>query len=183
MLQRSCAGGIVFHDNAVLLLKNEKAEWVFPKGIVRGSALLQDVALERVKCEAGVNARIITVAGQTNYEFYSHSRQRPVSNHIIWYVCAADDPKTLPNPDVGFVEGGFYEFEQAVNQVTYSQDRQLLELAHVKYKDYLKNASKTASEMETVHSDQDQVQDEGQDQVKDEVQGKVKDWIQEGGSP
>lgn len=175
MLQRSCAGGIVFHDNAVLLLKNEKAEWVFPKGIVRGSALLQDVALERVKCEAGVEAKIITVAGQTNYEFYSQSRQRPVSNHIIWYLCTTDTSETLPNPEAGFVEGGFYEFEQAVNQVTYTQDRQLLELAHAKYRDYLKNVSKA----EPGAGGPAQVQDPAQ--VKDQPQVKAK--AQEGGSP
>lgn len=161
MLQRSCAGGIVFHDNAVLLLKNEKAEWIFPKGIVRGSALLQDVALERVRCEAGVEAKIITVAGQTNYEFYSYSRQRPVSNHIIWYLCTTDDPKTQPNPESGFVEGGFYEFEQAVNQVTYTQDRQLLELAHAKYRDYLKNISKADPGLDAGEGGQDQVRKGG----------------------
>ncbi|HHT62421.1 MAG TPA: NUDIX hydrolase, partial [Clostridia bacterium] len=35
MLFRQCAGGIVFFNDKVLLLQNEKNEWVFPKGVIR----------------------------------------------------------------------------------------------------------------------------------------------------
>ena len=35
MLFRNCAGGIVFSGEKVLLIKNDKDEWVMPKGVVR----------------------------------------------------------------------------------------------------------------------------------------------------
>ena len=83
MLVRNCSGGIVFSGDRVLLLQNEKHEWIFPKGVIRTDDFPEDVATKRVLVEAGVKARIISSAGRTNYEFYSISRQRPVCNKIV----------------------------------------------------------------------------------------------------
>ncbi len=74
MLVRNCAGGIVFHGDRVLVLKNDKGEWVFPKGVIRSGDYPDDVAIARVQLEAGVKAHIISSAGRTNYEFFSVSR-------------------------------------------------------------------------------------------------------------
>jgi hypothetical protein len=71
MIFRKCAGGVVFFGDSVFLLKNEKEEWVLPKGVIREKQLPNDVALERVQKEAGIKASIISPAGETSYEFYS----------------------------------------------------------------------------------------------------------------
>ena len=58
MLIRDCSGGIVFCKDRVLLIQNEKKEWSFPKGVIRGdneAMILQS----GVKDESGVDARII----------------------------------------------------------------------------------------------------------------------------
>ncbi|MBP8989633.1 MAG: NUDIX domain-containing protein, partial [Clostridia bacterium] len=119
----------------VLLLMNDKHEWVFPKGVIRSGEFPDEVALRRVQFEAGVKARIISSAGRTNYEFYSISRQRPVCNKIIWYIMQAEDENVVPNEALGFKDGGFYPVEQAIEMVTYSQDKSLLMLSYQKYKE------------------------------------------------
>ena len=53
MLIRNCSGGLVFYKDTVLLLKNEKHEWVFPKGVIRSVERPDEVATERVAYEAG----------------------------------------------------------------------------------------------------------------------------------
>ena len=135
MLERNCAGGIVFYGDNVLLLMNEKADWCFPKGVIRTVEKPEDVALERVSYEAGVNARILFPVGRTNYEFYSVTRQRPVCNKIVWYVMRAENDTVTPNPDQNFSDGGFYPIEKALEMVTYSQDRSLLMMAYQRYKE------------------------------------------------
>jgi len=35
MLTRVCAGGVVFQEDRVFILKNDKGEWILPKGVVR----------------------------------------------------------------------------------------------------------------------------------------------------
>ena len=129
MLFRQCAGGIVFSDNKVLILQNEKREWAFPKGVIRNGSFADEVAIERVFEEAGVSANIIAPVGETSYEFFSISRQRPVCNQIQWFLI--DAPKTSCNINIeqGFLGGGFFPVEEALQRITYSQDKSLLNIA------------------------------------------------------
>ncbi len=134
MLVRNCAGGLVFYEDKILLLLNEKNEWVFPKGVIRSNLTPEHVALDRVRQEAGVEGKIISPTGQTNYEFYSISRQRPVCNKISWYIMQADDDKVTPDRVQKFSEGGFFSIEEAMEKITYSQDRSLLAVAYQNYR-------------------------------------------------
>ena len=125
----------VFADDKVLLLQNEKHEWVFPKGVIRSDDSPEEIALRRVEIEAGVAARILAPAGRTNYEFYSISRQRPVCNKIVWFIMTTDQASVQPNAVLQFLDGGFYTMNEALEKVTYSQDKSLLMLSYQKYKE------------------------------------------------
>lgn len=133
MLQRSCAGGVVFFGDEVLLLQNDKSEWVLPKGVVRDGASASDVALGRVKTEAGVEAELLSPAGHTNYEFYSFTRKAAVRNEIEWFVMRAKTRDTEANVSLGFQKAGFYEMPRALERVTYSQDKKLVQTAYEQY--------------------------------------------------
>lgn len=135
MLVRNCAGGIVFCEDKVFLLRNEKGEWVFPKGVVRNGSLPTEVAIERVKYEAGITAEIISTAGRTNYEFFSLTRQKPVCNKINWYIMKSPDLDFEINKDEGFTDGGYYNIEEAMELITYSQDKSLLNLTYKRFKE------------------------------------------------
>ena len=137
MLFRKCAGGVVFYQDTVFLLRNEKREWVLPKGVLRGNARLKDVAEERVRSETGVNAEIIEAAGETNYEFYSVTRRAPVNNRVMWYVMRAEADTFRIAFEQGFIDGGWYPVESALDMVTYTQDKSLLRLAFEKYKAFM----------------------------------------------
>ncbi|HZX21162.1 MAG TPA: NUDIX hydrolase [Clostridia bacterium] len=134
MLFRNCAGGVVFYANQVFIFKNEKNEWVLPKGIIRNEDLSKDVALDRVKIETGIDAEIISTAGGTNYEFYSVTRKQPVCNQITWYIMNAKTKQFEINRQLGFKEGGFYTVDEALEMITYSQDKSLVNLSYKKYK-------------------------------------------------
>lgn len=136
MLFRNCAGGIVFCADRVLLLKNEKDEWVMPKGVLREEKLPMDVARCRVLEEAGVEARILESAGETCYEFYSITRGRPVCNRIQWFIMASENDCCQPSSP--FVQAGFFEHDDALTRITYTQDRSLLAVAWEKYREIQK---------------------------------------------
>jgi 8-oxo-dGTP pyrophosphatase MutT (NUDIX family) len=141
MLVRNCAGGLVFRNGKVFLLKNDKSEWVFPKGVLRNNDLPSEVALKRVKEEAGIEAEIISTAGQTSYEFFSVTRQKPVCNRITWYIMKALNDDFQINKDENFLDGGYFPIEKAVQMATYSQDKALLNLS---YKNYFNVCTVTA---------------------------------------
>ena len=133
MLVRNCSGGVVFSGDRVLLLMNDKHEWVFPKGVIRSGDFPDEVAVRRVQFEGNVKARIVSSAGRTNYEFYSISRQRPVCNKIVWYIMTTEQDSTTANEALGFLDAGFFPIEEAMDKVTYSQDKSLLMLSYQKY--------------------------------------------------
>lgn len=135
MILRNCAGGIVFWGDKVFLLKNEKSEWVFPKGVMRNGELPAEVAQRRVLDEGGIIAYIVSVAGETSYEFYSVTRQKPICNKITWFIMKADSGNFNITEKEKFVDGGFYDIEEALSMVTYSQDKSLLNLSYKKYKE------------------------------------------------
>lgn len=133
MLVRNCAGGVVFSGEKVFLLKNEKGEWVLPKGIIRNGDYPDEVARKRVKEETGIDAEIISPAGSTNYEFFSVTRQRPVCNKITWYIMNSLNDSYEINKEENFQDGGYFTIEEALAKVTYSQDRALINCSFSKY--------------------------------------------------
>lgn len=137
MLVRNCAGGVVFSGDKVFLLKNEKGEWVLPKGVIRNGDLSNEVAVSRVREEAGLSAEIVSTAGRTNYEFFSVTRQRPVCNKITWYIMKSNDENFQVNKEEKFTDGGFFRVDKAMELVTYSQDKSLLNLSYDKFKEAL----------------------------------------------
>jgi 8-oxo-dGTP pyrophosphatase MutT (NUDIX family) len=134
MLTRNCAGGVVFCGEKVFIMKNDKGEWVLPKGIIREGHLASEVAVNRVKEEAGIEAVIISTIGETCYEFYSYSRHQPVCNEIIWFLMEAEEEKYNVNRDEGFTEGGFFDISDAIEKITYSQDKSLVRTSYKRYK-------------------------------------------------
>ena len=135
MLFRNCAGGVVFLEDKVLILKNEKDEWVLPKGAIRNGNLSRDTAINRVKEETGIDAEIVSTIGETCYEFYSISRQKPVCNEITWYLMSASNDHCELNKELGFKGVGFFSIDDALNLITYSQDRSLVSLSYRKFKE------------------------------------------------
>lgn len=133
MIVRNCAGGVVFYENKVFLLRNDKAEWILPKGVIRDRATPEEVALARVKAEAGIEAQILTPAGNTSYEFFSRTRRQPVRNHVLWYVCRALSPRYRIAFDLGFTDGDWFPVEEAMERVSYSQDKSLVKVASAMY--------------------------------------------------
>lgn len=130
---RDCAGGVVFHEDSVFLLKNEKDEWVMPKGLILSDENPQDAALRRVLEETGIKAEIVDQAGRTYYEFYSITRKMPVCNRIAWYVMKADSVDFRVAESNKYTEAGFYPILDAIERVTYSQDKSLLINSYKKY--------------------------------------------------
>lgn len=134
MIVRRCSGGVVFYANKVLLVKNDRGEWTLPKGKIVGDSLPHESAVQRVKLETGSNARILDIAGDTIYEFFSRSRNQRVCNAIMWYVMESDSD--LSDMSGEFLDGGFYKVSEALEMLTHSKEKSLVDVSYKKYKNY-----------------------------------------------
>ena len=59
-------------------------------------------------------------------------------NKITWYVLQAPSADYRIAFELGFTDGDYYPIEKALELVTYSQDKALVNVAYEKYKATLK---------------------------------------------
>ena len=133
MILRRCAGGVVFYANKVLLVKNDRNEWTLPKGKIGENELPNEIAPAKVKKETGIDAKVLDMAGDTVYEFYSRTRQQEVCNAITWYIMETDNADYILKDE--FTDGGFYKVKDAIDMLTHSQEKSLVDISYKKYKD------------------------------------------------
>ncbi|WP_250674024.1 NUDIX hydrolase [Paraclostridium ghonii] len=139
MILRRCAGGIVFYANKVLIVKNDKGEWTIPKGKISDNDIASEVATQKIKEEVEVDAKVVDMAGDTMYEFYSRSRQQKVCNAIMWYIMESDDTDYSIN-DKSIAEAGFFKVKDALDMLAHNKEKSLVEISYKKFKDLKKNS-------------------------------------------
>ena len=126
MKREFSAGGIVFKNSHVLLTKHsQNKHWSFPKGLTDGQTL-EEAALREVKEEGGVEAEIVGKVGYNKYIYTLNGEKifKVVTYFLMKYK--SGDPK---DHDWEVEEAGWYEVDEALKQLTFSQDRELLKKA------------------------------------------------------
>lgn len=140
MILRRCAGGIVFYANKVLIVKNDKGEWTIPKGKISENDIASEVAPQKVKDEVEVDAKVLDMAGDTMYEFYSKTRHQKVCNAIMWYIMESDNTEYNIN-DEDITEAGFFKVKDALDMLAHNKEKSLVEISYRKFKDLKKNSA------------------------------------------
>ena len=139
MILRRCAGGIVFYANKVLIIKNDRGEWTIPKGKINDGDIPSEVAPLKVKEEIKVEAKVLDMAGDTMYEFYSRTRQQRVCNAIMWYIMESDDTN-YKIVDDSIKEAGFFKVKDALDMLTHNREKSLVDISYKKFKDLKKQS-------------------------------------------
>lgn len=86
-VEHHSAGALVFVDGRVLVLRrNDREEWVFPKGHLEAGELPEQAAIREVREEAGIEVRLLGPLGSTEYGF-RHGR-RLHHKRVDWFLAA-----------------------------------------------------------------------------------------------
>ena len=116
------AGGLVFNAaGEVLLIRDRRGFWVFPKGHVEEGETLQAAAVREVREEAGVAARVEAALGVTRY-----TNDRGVAREVHWFRMRGEGPVRL---EPGLTGAGFFDPEEAARRLAFSEDVELLNRA------------------------------------------------------
>lgn len=142
MILRRCAGGVVFYANKVLIVKNDRGEWTLPQGKILDNELQHESAILKVKEEAGVDASILEVAGDTMYEFFSRTRKKEVCNAVVWYIMETDNANYSLSEEL--LEGGFFKVKEAINMLSHNKEKSLVDISYKKYKDLKKKSAESS---------------------------------------
>lgn len=127
MKREFSAGGIVFKDNKVLLTKHSKNKhWSFPKGLIDPGQTSQQAAIREVKEEGGIEAEIVDKVGYSKYVYTSNEEK---IFKVVTYFLMKYKSGSIQDHDWEVEEVGWYEVGDALKQLTFSQDKVLLEKA------------------------------------------------------
>jgi diadenosine hexaphosphate hydrolase (ATP-forming) len=101
------AGGIIVWRDRIVLRRTLRGEWVFPKGWIDPGETLEQTAVREVREETGVQAEIVSNAGNATYEAEGETRNvayflMRVTDSPEWADHAGVDAAAFP---VGEVEG------------------------------------------------------------------------------
>jgi len=128
MKREFSAGGIVFNNNGrVLLTKHsQNKHWSFPKGLIDPGQTPEQAAVREVKEEGGVEAEILERLGYNKYVYTLNGEKifKIVTYFLMKYI--SGDPK---DHDWEVSEANWYTPTDALKQLTFSQDKQLLKKA------------------------------------------------------
>ncbi len=128
MRREFSAGGIVFnHQNQVLLCRHSKSKrWGYPKGLIDPGQTSKEAALREVEEEGGVKAEIVDQVGSVNY-IYTFAGEKVFKNvtyYLMEYI--SGDPK---DHDWEMDEAGWYDYDQALQTLSFKRDQDLLKKA------------------------------------------------------
>lgn len=114
------AGGIVFNGDKVLVLKNLKGVWVFPKGHVELGESHEQAALREVLEESGLHALIVGRAGMSSFHFYSYMDRAVHRKIVYWFEMETADTQITVNRELRM--GEFFEAGDAVRMLSFAND-------------------------------------------------------------
>ncbi|MBI2196115.1 NUDIX domain-containing protein [Candidatus Daviesbacteria bacterium] len=128
MKREFSAGGIVFNSKgqALLTQHSQNHHWSFPKGLIDSGQTTEEAALREVKEEGGVVAEITGKVGYSKYVYTLNGEKifKVVTYFLMKYVSG-----DIKDHDWEVSDIGWFKPEEALGQLTFSQDKVLLKKA------------------------------------------------------
>jgi mutator protein MutT len=82
--------GIIFNDNNVLLLKNERDEWELPGGRLEKYEEPEECVIREIQEELGINCNVENIIDSWVYEVFEGK-----SVFIVTYLCKCTDTTNI----------------------------------------------------------------------------------------
>lgn len=128
MKREFSAGGIVFNSQGQVLITkhSQNKHWSFPKGLIDPGQTPKEAALREVKEEGGVEAEIIDKVGYSKYVYTLNGEK---IFKVVTYFLMKYKLGKIEDHDWEVEESGWFAPEAALKQLSFSQDKELLEKA------------------------------------------------------
>lgn len=128
MKREFSAGGIVFDDKGQVLVTqhSQNKHWSFPKGLIDPGQTTEQAAIREVREEGGVEAEILDKVGYSKYVYVLDGEK---IFKVVTYFLMKYKSGSIEDHDWEVEEAGWYEIEEALKQLTFSQDKELLKKA------------------------------------------------------
>jgi len=125
MREEFSAGGVLFKDGEVLLIKNPSDVWTFPKGLVEAGEKPENTAIREVFEETGVKGKIVAPIGDIRY-WYVREREK-IRKRVLFYLMEYLEGEPRPSWEVK--DAKFFPQEEVKRLLKYKGDKEIFEKA------------------------------------------------------
>lgn len=124
------AGGIVYHNSGILMLKKKNGDWVLPKGRIEIGESLEETAVREVKEETNIDATIVDYLGATTYSFSNFwTEYKVIHKTVSWYYMVADSYVLKALEAEGFVKASFITIDKVLQIAKYEDEKKVIKKA------------------------------------------------------
>ncbi|MCL4456824.1 MAG: NUDIX hydrolase [Nitrospirae bacterium] len=130
------AGGVIFKKEtntlevALIAMKN-KTVWTLPKGIIDKGERPEESAVREIKEETGLTGKIIDTIGDKSYWFYLKNENAKCRKTVSYFLLQYIDGN-IGDYCWEVDEAKWFALDDAIRQVSYKSDREILEKAKEK---------------------------------------------------
>ncbi|NPB08113.1 MAG: NUDIX hydrolase [Aquificae bacterium] len=128
MRREFSAGGVLFKNGEVLLIKNPSGVWTFPKGLIEEGESPQETAVREVYEETGIKGRVVDYLGEISY-WYTLKGER-IFKRVKYYLMEYESGEPRPSWEV--LEARFFPVEEAGKLLKYPGDKEIFRKALAK---------------------------------------------------
>ena len=124
------AGGIVYYNQQILMLKKKNGDWVLPKGRIEANETLEETAIREVKEETNVDGVLLDYLGITAYSFSNFwTNYELINKTVSWYLMEAKSYELIPLREEGFVKAAFIDIDKILQLAKYDDEKKVIRKA------------------------------------------------------
>lgn len=126
MKREISAGGIVFRDKEMLLIKDSYGRWSLPKGLIEKNERTEEAALREVKEETGLKeVEIVKKLGEIKY-FYQLQGEK-IFKIVIFFLMKTKNKELKAQWEIQ--DAQWFPINEAVEKIEYKNTKPLVEKA------------------------------------------------------
>ncbi|KNF09250.1 hypothetical protein CLPU_3c00280 [Gottschalkia purinilytica] len=130
-------GGVIFKDNKVFIVKDKENKWMLVKNEIRNGFFSCESVLDSFKKRTEIDMELISIAGETSYEFFNFKKIKPPYKQITWYIVEAKNEKyNIKESEI--IDAGFYSIDKAIEMIDSNQEKSIITLLYNKYRNIIK---------------------------------------------
>ena len=125
MKREFSAGGVLFKNGEVLLIKNPSGVWSFPKGNIEPGEKPEETAVREVYEETGVKGEIVDYIGETHY-WYTLKGEK-IFKTVKYYLMKYKEGEPKPSWEVK--DAKFFPTQEVEKLLRYKGDKEIFKKA------------------------------------------------------